>query len=98
MDKKEFFDLLWRFEEIMMQADYLLNQIGKCGKSCDIEDDGLCPECCTVFEKVHAEDKRLAGNKDFRVILRKLKQACDDDKTGEFKRIMSKSRESKVVH
>ena len=45
-----------------MQSDHLRNRIGKCGGSCDIEDDGLCPDCCKAFKKILAEDDRLAGN------------------------------------
>ena len=37
MNKQDFFDLLWRVEEILMQRDHLRKQIGKCGGDCDIE-------------------------------------------------------------
>ena len=43
------------------------------------------------------EDKRLAGNKKFSEVLRKLKQACDEDKSGGYKRISSQHREGAVV-
>jgi len=98
VNKEEFFDLVWRLEEILMQADHLRNQIGKCGGSCDIEDDGLCPDCCTAFEKVMAEDERLAENGELDKVWKKLKRACDEDKTREYERILMQSRENKVVH
>jgi len=83
---------------MLMQSDHLRNQIGKCGEGCDIEDEGLCPVCCDAFEKVITEDERLAGNGEFSEVLRKLKQACDEDKSGEYQRILSHHRDSKVVH
>ena len=63
MNKKDFFDLLWRVEEILMQRDHLRKQIGKCGGDCDIEDDGLCSDCCTAFEKVWLKMRGLLGTK-----------------------------------
>ena len=82
----------------MMQADYLRNQIAQCGEGCDIEDEGLCPECCTVFEKVMAEDNRLEENGELTEVMAQLKEACDEDRTGEFERILNQSRECKVIH
>ena len=98
MDKEEFIDLVWRLEEILMVADHLERQVGNCGELCGIEDEGLCPECSEAVEKVIAEDKRLAENKELDTILIKLKKACDADKTGEYERILKQSREGKVFH
>jgi hypothetical protein len=98
MNKQEFLDLVWQLDEILMEADYLERQIGNCGEQCGIEDEGLCPECCKALEKVIAEDERLAGNKELDNVLKKLKQACKEDKTGEYERILKQSREGKVVH
>ena len=98
MNKEEFLDLVWRLEEMLMHSDHLRNQIGKCGGSCDIEDEGLCPECCIAYEKVMDEDKRLAGNKVFTKVLKELKQACDENKSGEYERILSQHRDGKISH
>ena len=98
VNKEEFLDLLWKLEEMLMQRDHLRGQIGKCGEGCDDEDDGLCPECCNAFEQVMDEDKRLAGNKEFSAVLKKLKQACDKDTTGKYQRILNQHRDGKVFH
>ncbi len=82
----------------MMQRDYLRSQIGQCGEGCDEEDEGLCPTCSDIYKKVLAEDDKLAGNKEFDDVLKKLKQACAEDKTGEYQRILDVPRESNVVH
>ena len=83
---------------MLMQSDHLRSQIGKCGEDCDIEDEGLCPECCITFEKVMDEDKRLAGSKEFTDVLRKLKKACDKDTTGNYQRILNQHRDVKGFH
>ncbi len=98
MNKKEFLDLVWKLEEIMMHRDYLRRQIGECGEGCDDGDEGLCPECSQLFELVITEDERLAKNKELNEVQRKLKQACEEDKTGEYQRILNQSRDSKLVH
>jgi len=81
-----------------MQSDHLRNQIGKWGGSCDIEDDGLCPDCCKAFKKILAEGERLVGNRELDIIWKQLKRACGEDKTGEYERILMQSREGKVVN
>jgi hypothetical protein len=98
MDKEVFLDLVWRLEEILMEADHLEKRVGNCGEQCGIENEGLCPECCKALEKVIAEDKRLVENKELDNILNKLKRACDEDMTGEYERILKQSREGKVFH
>ena len=98
MNQQEFLCYVWSLEELLMQADHLRNQIGKCESSCDIEEEELCPECCIIFEKLMAENKRLAKNKKLDTILKKLKLACEEDKTGEFEKILKQFREGKVVH
>ena len=102
MDKEEFLDLVWRLEEILIQADHLRSQVGKCGEQCEgfdgIDDGGLCPSCCDTFARVITEEKRLAENKELADVLKKLRRACDEDKTGEYERILKQSIEGKVVH
>lgn len=102
MNKQEFFDQLWKVEEILMQLDYLRSRVGNCGKPCeglDAEDDeGLCPDCCDWFAQVLAEEERLSEDHEYNDIMKKLKQACDQDASGQLKRILNQSREGKVVH
>lgn len=80
-----------------MQRDHLQGQIGKCAGQCE-EDEGLCPDCCEAFEKVQAEDERLAEGSELDEVLKKLRQACDEDQSGKYQRILEQSREGKVVN
>lgn len=98
MNKKEFLDLAWKLEEIMMHRDHLRNQIGLCGSGCGDEDEGLCPACLKIFEQVQTEDGRLAQNRELNEVLKKIKQACAEDKSGEYERIFNQFREGKVIH
>lgn len=84
-----------------MHRDHLNHQIGKCGGQCqghDGDDEGLCPVCCDIFMLVQQEDDRLGANKEFSDVMDKLQQACDQDTTGRYRRILEQSRERKVVH
>jgi len=102
MDKEEFLALAWRLEEILMQLDYLRSQIGNCGEQCQGldagEDEGLCPACCDAFAAVLAEEDSLAEGRELDEVLKKLRQACDEDKTGQYERILRQTREGKVIH
>jgi uncharacterized protein with PIN domain len=101
MDQAQFMNLVWRLEEILMHRDHLKQQIGKCVGQCEgydaDEDEGLCPKCCEVLVQVQKEEERLQGNKELDEILKKLKNACDEDKTGRYQRILEQSREGKVI-
>lgn len=102
MNHEEFLDTVWRLEEILMHLDYLRNRIGKCPEGCegmDAEDDeGLCPVCCGYFAQQLAEEERLEKDPEYNNIMSKLKQACDEDKTRRYSKILNQSREGKVVH
>ena len=102
MDNKEFLNVVWRLEEIMMHRDYLNQQIGNCGGQCDgldgKEDEGLCESCSEISMKVQEEDERLSKDMELSEILIKLKQVYDDDKSGEYRRILDRSREGDVNH
>jgi hypothetical protein len=100
--RKEFLDLVWQLEEMLMQLDHLRSQIGNCAEKCEgldaMDDEGLCPSCCDTFAIVLAEEERLAEDKEYNEVMRKLKEACDEDKTGQYERILRQSREGKVIH
>jgi len=102
MNHQEFLDTVWRLEEILMDVDHLNSQIGKCPEKCeglDAEDDeSLCPICRDTFARVLAEEERLAGDQEYNEVMRKLKEACEEDKTGVYERILTQSREGKVIH
>lgn len=102
MDHQEFLDLVWRLEEILIQVDHLNSQIGKCPEGCEgmdaDDEEGLCPTCCDTFARVLAEEERLSEDREYNEVMRKLKEACDEDKTGVYERILKQSREGKVVH
>lgn len=102
MNKEEFIDLVWRLEEMLNHVDYLNTQIGNCGGQCGgldaEEDEGLCPACCDIFAKVLAEEERLEKDQEYNKVLRKLKEACDEDKSGEYRSILNQLEESKAFH
>ena len=97
MDKKAFLELVWRLDEILMTRDHLRNQIDVCEEGCG-EDEGLCDRCSTIYEELLVEDKRLNANKELDALLKKLKEACDEDKTGSFQRILDAPRIGGVEH
>lgn len=98
MEQEDFLNLVWRLEELLMHRDHLNQQITNCREGCDKEDNGLCPACTEVFMQVQQEDERLAANKEFNDVMDKLKEACDEDTSGRYRRILEQSREGKVVH
>ena len=102
MNHEEFLDVVWRLEEILMDLDYLRSRVGNCGKQCEgldaQDDEGLCPDRCDWFAQVLAEEERLSEDKEYNDVMRKLKQACDEDKAGQLERILKQSREGKIVH
>lgn len=98
MTQEEFLNTVWRLEELLMNLDYLRDQIGNCPKGCDQEDEGLCDVCCDWFVEMSAEEKRLEGDKEYNEIMRKLKEACDQDKSGRYQRILEQSRQGKAIH
>lgn len=84
-----------------MQLDYLRSRIGNCENRCEglaaQDDEGLCPDCCHWFARVLVEEERLEGDREYNEVMRKLKEACDEDKTGLYDRILKQSREGKIV-
>jgi len=101
MNKEEFLTLVWRLEELLIQLDYLRSRIGNCGHQCeglDAQDDrGLCPDCCDWLAKVMAEEERLSADMEFNEVMKKLKEACDQDKAGQLEKIVKQSREGRIV-
>ncbi len=51
-----------------------------------------------VFRLIQQEDERLAGDKEYNDVMNKLKEACDQDKSGRYQRILEQSRQGKVIH
>jgi hypothetical protein len=102
MNHEEFLNLLWRLEEMLMHVDSLRGQIGKCQENCESldseHDEGLCPVCCDWFAQVLAEEERLGQDVEFNEVMEILKNACDEDKSGQYQRLLEQSREGKVVH
>lgn len=85
-----------------MDLDYYRSKIGKCPEGCegiDAEDEeGLCPVCCDWFAQQLAEEERLEGDNEYNEVIEKLKQACAEDKTGRYHKILEQSRQEKVIH
>lgn len=87
---------------MLMQVDYLRNQIDNCPDKCEgvdaVDDEGLCPTRCNWLAKVLTEEKRLKGDGEFHDVIGKLKQACDEDKSERYQRMLHQSREGKIIH
>ncbi len=85
-----------------MHLDYLRSYVGNCGNQCGgveaVDDEGLCPTCCDWFSQVLAEEERLEEDKEYNEVMGKLQMACDDDKSGRYRRILEQSREGRVTH
>ncbi len=102
MNEEEFLSIVWRLEEILMQLDYFRGRIGQCEAKCESVDaehhEGLCPTCCDWYAKVLAEEERLGEDREFHDVMDKLNKACDEDKSGRYRRILDQSREGKIIH
>jgi hypothetical protein len=102
MNHEEFRRAVWRLEEILMHPDCIHSCIGTCGNQRggldSIGDEGLCPTCCDWFAQVLAEEEKLAEDREYNEVMRKLKEACDQDNTGQYESILNQSGEDKVFH
>lgn len=100
MNKEEFLNLVWRLEEILKPLDDLRAQVGNCGGRCKGYDltgnENLCPACAEVHAKLAAEEERLGKDQELNALLKTLKTACDDDKTGTYERMLKQAREGKI--
>lgn len=69
MKQEEFVELVHKLDEMLTSLDSLRREIGKCGGQCRgleaINEEGLCPICSDIFEKVVAEDERLRNDREF---------------------------------
>ncbi len=85
---------------MLVHVDYLRSQIGTCPDKCEGLDsgEGLCPTCSDTFARVLAEEERLSEDLEYNEVMTKLKQVCDEDKSGVYQRILEQSRQGKVAH
>jgi predicted amidophosphoribosyltransferase len=90
MEKEDFAHLLFRIEEMLVDVDYWRRQISEC-KECQgwSEKDyrNMCPACLRALNKEFETLKEVAGNEDMRALLKDLKKALKDDKSGELTEI-----------
>ncbi len=59
--------------------------------------DKLDPKEVVTFEELLV-NKLIEQETEYNDIMEKLKQACNEDKTGKYRGILEQSREGKVVH
>lgn len=100
MTKQEFADLIFRLEELLMEADFWRQKIGECGGICrgSREEDyrKLCLSCSKALKGEMDAIRRLSENAEFNETMRKVKEAVDGDKTGEFKAMLDLARRATV--
>jgi plasmid maintenance system killer protein len=101
METEDFANLLFKIEEMLVETDYWRRQISDC-KQCKgwSEEDcrNMCPSCLKALAKEFEALRDAAGNEELRALIRNLKKALKDDKTGEYQRILNQSRERSLVH
>ena len=100
MTKQEFADLIFRLEELLIEADFWRYKIGNCGGACrgSSEEDyrKLCLACSKALKEEMDAVKRLSKNAEFNETMRMVKEAVDRDTTGEFKGILDLARRATV--
>ncbi len=99
MDRIVFAKLLMKIEELLAETDYWRRQINDC-KKCPgwaVEDHkNLCPSCLhALYEEMEAL-KKLAVNSEMMECMTRLKEAIDNDKTGELKEIIRLAKKTTV--
>lgn len=95
MDKAEFENLLVRIDDLLIDVDYWRQQITDC-KECQgwAEEDpqNMCPSCRAALEKELKALKKISANDEMRMNMTSLKEALENDTTGELVEIFRQSR------
>lgn len=96
MKQDAFQELAWRLEEILVTRDRWSRQVGACGGECNgyegIDEEGLCHSCAEAYARVIAEDDKLANDEELVDVMKRLRQACDEDESGLYQKILDKAR------
>ncbi len=99
MEKMAFVKLLFKIEEMLAEIDYWRRQINDC-KKCPgwtVEDHkDLCPSCLQALCEEMEALKRLSVNSEMMENMMLLKEALDNDTTGELKGILKLARKTTV--
>ncbi len=95
MTRIEFANLLFRLEEMLAEVDSYRRQINDC-KFCrgwaEEDPQNMCPSCLKALAEEFEAMKTLSTNIEFMNIMRTIKQAVEDDASGELERMMSLAR------
>lgn len=95
MDGDDFIQLLLRIDDQLIDVDYWRQQIDNC-QECQgwaVEDhNNMCPSCRKALLKEFKALKRISCNAEMRKNLMILKEALENDTTGELVTIFKQSR------
>jgi hypothetical protein len=95
MNKREFTNLLFRIEELLLEVDYYRRKINDCRvcKGWDEEDlEGMCLFCLRALQEEFEAIKKVAKNEEFNRLMRTIKKALQKEDTGELAEITALSR------
>jgi hypothetical protein len=99
MDKEDFANLLFKVEEMLVEADYWRRQISDC-KQCrgwsEADYKNMCPSCLKALAKEFEALKDVAGNEEIRALIKQLRKALKDDKSGELSEIFRLAKRTTV--
>ncbi len=99
MEREDFANLLFKIEEMLIEVDYWRRQISEC-KHCRgwSEDDykNMCPSCLKALAKEFEALRDVAENEEMRALIKQLRQALKDDKTGELTEIFRLAKRTTV--
>jgi len=99
MEREDFANLLFRIEELLVETDYWRRQISDC-KQCRgwAEEDytNMCPSCLKALAKEFEALRDVAENEEMRALIKQLRKALKDDKTGELAEIFRLAKRTTV--
>ena len=100
MNKEDFANILFRLEELLIEADLWRMKIGECGGQCNGSSERdyrkMCLPCSTALQKELQAIKKLADNVEFKELMSKVKEAVEGDRTGELKLMLDFARRATV--
>jgi predicted amidophosphoribosyltransferase len=99
MEREDLAKLLFKIEELLIEADYWRRQITYC-KQCRgwSEEDyrNMCPSCLKALAKEFESLRDVADNEEMRALIKQLRKALKDDKTGELTEIFRLAKRTTV--
>ena len=99
MERVAFADLLFKIEELLLDVDYWRRQINDCNecKGWGEEDYiNMCPSCLKALYEEFEALKKVSSSAEMREALKILREALEEDTTGELAEIFRLARRTTV--